>query len=65
MSGAAVRKRVSLCADDFGLSEAASASMVVLAGLRAISAASARRSPIARTRDAAQIEHEFRFCRRL
>jgi predicted glycoside hydrolase/deacetylase ChbG (UPF0249 family) len=40
MSEAAERKRVILCAHDFGLSEAASASIVVLAGLRAISAAS-------------------------
>jgi hypothetical protein len=40
MSEAAERKRVILCADDFGLSEAASASIVVLAGLRAISTAS-------------------------
>ena len=40
MSEAAERKRVILCAHDFGLSELASASIVVLAGLRAISAAS-------------------------
>jgi predicted glycoside hydrolase/deacetylase ChbG (UPF0249 family) len=40
VSEAAERKRVILCADDFGLSEAASASIVVLAGLHAISAAS-------------------------
>ena len=40
MSEAAERKRVILYAEDFRLSEAASASIVVLAGLRAISAAS-------------------------
>jgi predicted glycoside hydrolase/deacetylase ChbG (UPF0249 family) len=40
MSEAAERQRVILHADDFGLSEAASASIVVRAGLRGISAAS-------------------------
>ena len=35
MSDAAERKRVILCADDFDLSEAPSAPIVVLAGLRA------------------------------
>jgi hypothetical protein len=42
MSEAPDRKRVILCADDFGLSEAASVSIVVLAGLRAIIARRSR-----------------------
>lgn len=40
MTTTAVRRRVVLCADDFGLTEAASNSIVQLAGIAAISAAS-------------------------